>query len=65
MADVLFTNVRIFDGGGETPFQGDALDGFQAGLVVPGEMRVRLHHAGHEESARSVDHLCTGHRQGP
>jgi imidazolonepropionase-like amidohydrolase len=25
MADVLFTNVRIFDGGGETPFQGDVL----------------------------------------
>ena len=25
MADVLFTNVRIFDGGGETPFTGDVL----------------------------------------
>ena len=25
MADVLFTNVRIFDGGGETPFQGEVL----------------------------------------
>jgi imidazolonepropionase-like amidohydrolase len=25
MADVLFTNVRIFDGGGETPFMGDVL----------------------------------------
>ena len=25
MADVLFTNVRIFDGGGEAPFTGDVL----------------------------------------
>lgn len=25
MADVLFTNVRVFDGGGETPFMGDVL----------------------------------------
>ena len=25
MADVLFTNVRVFDGGGEAPFQGDVL----------------------------------------
>ena len=25
MADVLFTNVRIFDGGGETPFTGEVL----------------------------------------
>ena len=25
MADVLFTNVRIFDGGGETPFMGEVL----------------------------------------
>ncbi len=25
MADVLYTNVRIFDGGGETPFTGDVL----------------------------------------
>ena len=25
MADTLFTNVRIFDGGGETPFTGDVL----------------------------------------
>ncbi len=25
MADVLFTNVKIFDGGGETPFTGDVL----------------------------------------
>jgi imidazolonepropionase-like amidohydrolase len=25
MADTLFTNVRIFDGGGETPFSGDVL----------------------------------------
>ena len=25
MADVLFTNVRIFDGGGEMPFTGDVL----------------------------------------
>ena len=25
MADVLFTNVRVFDGGGETPFTGDVL----------------------------------------
>ena len=25
MADVLFTNVRIFDGGGEQPFTGDVL----------------------------------------
>ena len=25
MADVMFTNVRVFDGGGETPFTGDVL----------------------------------------
>ena len=25
MADVLFTNVRVFDGGGEAPFTGDVL----------------------------------------
>src|SRR5687767_10241038 len=25
MADVLFTNVRVFDGGGEAPFMGDVL----------------------------------------
>ena len=25
MADVLFTNVRIFDGGGEAPFTGEVL----------------------------------------
>ena len=25
MADVLFTNVRIFDGGGDTPFTGEVL----------------------------------------
>ena len=25
MADVLYTNVRIFDGGGEAPFTGDVL----------------------------------------
>ena len=25
MSDVLFTNVRIFDGGGEAPFTGDVL----------------------------------------
>ena len=25
MADTLFTNVRVFDGGGEAPFTGDVL----------------------------------------
>ena len=25
MSDVMFTNVRIFDGGGEAPFNGDVL----------------------------------------
>ncbi len=25
MADVMFTNVRVFDGGGEAPFTGDVL----------------------------------------
>ena len=25
MTDVLFTNVRVFDGGGETPFTGEVL----------------------------------------
>jgi imidazolonepropionase-like amidohydrolase len=35
MADVHFTNVRIFDGGGETPFTGDVLvQGNRIGRVV-------------------------------
>ena len=35
MADTLFTNVRIFDGGGEAPFTGDVLvQGNQISRVV-------------------------------
>lgn len=36
MADVLFTNVRIFDGGGETPFDGEVLvSGNRISRVTP------------------------------
>ena len=35
MADVLYTNVRVFDGGGEPPFRGDVLvQGNQISHVV-------------------------------
>ncbi len=33
-----------------------ALDGAEAGLVVPREMRVRLGHAGHQGRAAGIDH---------
>ena len=36
MSDTLFTNVRIFDGGGEAPFTGDVLvQGNRINRVVP------------------------------
>ena len=43
MADVLFTNVRIFDGGGEAPFTGD-----EDGVAPPQSVRAmadKLHRA--------------------
>jgi hypothetical protein len=44
MADVLFTNVRIFDGGGEAPFTGDVL--VQGNTHQPrGQDRLRPAHA--------------------
>jgi imidazolonepropionase-like amidohydrolase len=46
MADVLFTNVRIFDGGGETPFQGDVL--------VQGNRIVRVAKSGYGSRPLSV-----------
>ena len=40
MADVLFTNVRIFDGGGEAPFTGDVLvQGNRIARVVQDRLR--------------------------
>ena len=42
MADVLFTNVRIFDGGGDMPFTGDVL--------VTGNRIARVSKNGHGES---------------
>ena len=42
MADVLFTNVRIFDGGGEMPFTGDVL--------VSGNRIARVRKTGHGET---------------
>jgi hypothetical protein len=36
-------------------FERHFLDRAQAGLVVPGEMGVRLGHSGHERGARAVD----------
>jgi hypothetical protein len=38
------------------------LDRVEARLVVPGEVRVRLDHARHQERARAVDHLRAEHR---
>ena len=42
-----------------------ALDRVEARLVVPGEMRVRLGHAGHQGGAGSVDHRDAGRGDGP
>lgn len=46
MADVLFTNVRIFDGGGETPFQGEVL--------VQGKRITRVHKTGYGARAAPI-----------
>ncbi|NCX88388.1 MAG: amidohydrolase family protein [Betaproteobacteria bacterium] len=46
MADVLFTNVRIFDGGGEQPFQGDVL--------IQGNRISRVGRSGYGSSPPSV-----------
>ncbi len=44
-------------------FRRHALNGIEAGLVVPREMRVRLDHARHQERAGAVDHLRAGDRR--
>ena len=45
MADILFTNVRIFDGGGEAPFTGEVL--------VQGNRIARVVRSGHGERCRA------------
>ena len=45
MADVLFTNVRIFDGGGDAPFTGDVL--------VQGNRIARVTRTGHGARSRA------------
>ena len=54
MADVLFTNVRIFDGGGDAPFTGDVLvQGNRIARVVTTAQR-RARRAGRRRAGRST-----------
>ena len=54
MADVLFTNVRVFDGGGEAPFTGDVL--------VQGNKISRVVKTGYGQRS-SADRRCAGDRR--
>jgi len=56
MADVFFTNVRIFDGGGEAPFTGEVLVQGNRISRVAGILQKRLYSEG--QAVKEGDTIC-------